>query len=457
MFIKQLFRKLLFILLVIGIMTSTEADVFGSKENKNNKKKLPVINEATLQSHVMSFADRFASIMISAFEQYDAHKSPKKTRHEVQGLITYSMSSAYIIAGESDPDVALLDIISMVTLGRIIFEEDGPKRYGRNIEPIIQGFKRAEKDIKGIATRVLTADQLNNLRIIIRKWRQKNPEVFFFPLIRFSNFAADRRESKLDRADDPEGIFETVEVATEQAEEMLLLAERGMYLATRMPQLWGLYGELWLTRLLDNPQLEKILADLSQLTEVSSRLTATAENLPDQITKERTEAIKQAMESVSKERSAAITQFISELSGERRAAMNDFLNEEQRIKGLLSDVRQTLEIGNELIVSTNAIMANQTKPFDVVEYQKTLVALSNSAQELAKLATSVERISNNINMDQLIPQIVQAMEKVEDEGEELASHTMQLILIVIGVWFVAYVIAKLFILHISNKMNDSAK
>lgn len=457
MFVKWFLNKFLPIMLAIGMIAAVGGSVQGAEKKKDKQKGPYAMDETTLQSHVMSFADRFASIMISAFGEYDAQKSPKKTRHEVQGLITYSMSNAYIIAGESDPDVALLDIISMVTLGRIIFEEEGPKRFGRNIQPIIQGFQRAEKDIKAIAARVLTAEQIKNLRIIVLKWRQNNPEVFFFPLVRFSNFAADRRESKLDRADDPEGIFETVEVATEQAEEMRLLAERGMYLATRMPQLWGLFGELWLTRILDNPDLETILADVTQLIEVSSRLATTAENLPDQITKERKATIKQAMESVSQERSAAITQFIGDLSTERKAAMNDFFAEEQRIKGLLSDLKQTLETGNELIVSANTLMAHQAKPFDIGDYQKTLVELSNSAQELTKLATSVERISNNVGMDQLIPQVVKAMDKAGSEGEELASHTMRLILVIIGVWFVAYVIARLLILYVSNKVKSSDK
>jgi len=472
MFVKRFLNKFLPIMLAIGMIAAVGGSVHGAEKKKDKQKGPYAMDETTLQSHVMSFADRFASIMISAFGQYDAQKSPKKTRHEVQGLITYSMSNVYIIAGESDPDVALLDIISMVTLGRIIFEEEGPKRFGRNIQPIIQGFQRAEKDIKGIAARVLTAEQIKNLRIIVLKWRQNNPEVFFFPLVRFSNFAADRRESKLARADDAEGIFETVEVATEQAEEMRLLAERGMYLATRMPQLWGLFGELWLTRILDNPDLETILADVTQLIEVSSRLATTAEDLPGQITKEREATIKQAMENVSKERSAAITQamesvakersaaitqFISELSAERKAALNDFFAEEERIGGLLSDLKQTLEAGNELIVSANALMANQAKPFDIGDYQKTLVELSNSAQELTKLATSVERISNNIGVDQLIPQVVKAMDKAGSEGEELASHTMRLILVIIGVWFVAYVIARLLILYVSNKVKSSDK
>ena len=118
-------------------------------------------------------------------------------------MVTYSASQAYIVAIEEDPGVALLDLLAMVTLGRIIFEEEGLKRYGQKVQPIIRGFKRAEKDIMQIAAGILTTDQLINLKNIVRRWRQNNPEVLFFPLVRFSNFAAGRRESKLTRADVP--------------------------------------------------------------------------------------------------------------------------------------------------------------------------------------------------------------------------------------------------------------
>jgi len=115
---------------------------------------------------------------------------------------------------------------------------------------------------------------------------------------------------------------------------------------------------------------------------------------------------------------------------------------------LLKDLKQTLETGNELIVSTNALMTNMARPFDIGDYQKALVELSNSAQEFTKLITSIERINNNIGVDQLIPQVVKAMDEAESEGEELANHTMRLILVIIGVWFVAYVTARMFILYV---------
>ena len=272
MFVKQFVRKFACILLAAGIIALTGGVAHGAQEDKDTEKKHFVINEAQLQSHVMSFADRFAAIMSTVIAQFENLKPPVKTRYEVLELITFSLSHAYIIAGESDPDVALLDMLSMVTLGRIIFEEEGPSKYGKVVAPVIKGYQKAEADIRQIAALVLTPNQMLNLMTIIKRWRKENPEVKFFPLLRFSNFAADRRESTLTRAEEPEGLFESVENASESVEQMRLLAERGTYLATRMPQLWGLFGDLWLTRWMNNPDLQKTLTDVHQLSQGTAGL-----------------------------------------------------------------------------------------------------------------------------------------------------------------------------------------
>jgi hypothetical protein len=459
---KNPLRAFIILFLAISITKPLGCTFYGTKEDKSVE-KVHTVDEAELQSHVMSFADRFAAIMVAAFTRYDTQRPSKENRYEVLATVTYSLSNAYIIAGESDPDIALLDMLSMVILGRIIFEEEGLKRYGETVRPIINGFQKGEKDLLGIAKRVLTAAQIDSLMAIINRWRKNNPEVTFFPFIRFTNFAAERRESKLTRAEEPEGMFDTVEAATEQVEEMRLLAERGMYLATRMPQLTGAFSQIWLANLVDNPDVERFMADFLLLSQVSARLAAVAENFPDQIAAERKATIEHAMESISKERDDAITQFMSELSAERKAVINDFLAEEQRVRGMLSDLRQTLEAGNELIASTNALTAafgfsessGEGRPLDIKDIHMTLVELSNSAQKFTELAVTLERISANLDLDHLVSQIVEAMDKAEDEGEELVDHTMRQLIVIIAVWFVGYLIARLVILYVSSRTTTS--
>ncbi len=375
MFVKQLLRTCSCLLLALVIVSIAGGVVQGAEKDKDTQEKTYVINEAQLQSHVMSFADRFASILDTAIANFENLNPQGKHRYEVLELMTFSLHQAFLIAAESDPDVALLDMFSMVTLGRIFFEEEGPSRYGKVVVPVIEGYRKAEADIRKMAAKILTSNQMLSLMKIIKRWRKENPEVKSFPLIRFSNFAADRRESTLTREEEPEGLFESVESASETVEEMRLLAERGMYLATRIPLLSGLFGDLWLTRIMNNPNLQKALSDVSQLSQGTAGLAAIAENLPDQI---------------ATEREATIKQLAGEISAARKAAMTDFLAEFQRIE------------------------------------------------------------------KRLIPEIANAINRAESKGEELVDHTMRQAIVLIGIWLVCYVIARLLIQFFSNKMKASA-
>lgn len=258
---------------------------------------------------------------------------------------------------------------------------------------------------------VLKRGQLGYLMSLIKDWRKENPGLAFYPPVRFSDFAARRRDSKLTKAESKQGLINSVEAATERAEEFRLLAERGMYLATRMPQLSGLYAEMWLTRLIENPYTAEILADISALSLSAERLAVMAETLPDQIAVQREATIKQAMKSITHERIDALNQITATLSTERKAIIDAFGDEEGSIRGLLTDLRQTLETSNKFMESLNAVAtqlksvnpSEPTKPFDIRDYQMMLVELSNSAKELTKLSASLERISDKVVANQLIP------------------------------------------------------
>jgi hypothetical protein len=375
---NQFLRRFLCLLFALAIVSITGATVQGAKEEKDKdaKEKTYVINEAQLQSHLMSFADRLASIMDMTIAKFESLNPTGTNRYEVLELMTFTLHQAFLIAAESDPDVALLDMISMVTLGRIFFEEEGPSRYGKLIVPVLDGYRKAEADIRKVAAKILTPNQMLNLMKIINRWRKENPQIKSFPLVRFSNFAADRRESTLAREEEPEGLFESVESASETVEEMRLLAERGMYLATRIPLLSGLFGDLWLTRIMGNPELQKALSDVSQLSEGTAGLAEIAEKLPDQI---------------ATEREATIKQLMGEVTAIRKATLADFLVEFKRIE------------------------------------------------------------------DRLIPEIANAIDRAESEGEELVDHTMRQAMVLIAIWLVGYVIARLLIQYFSNKMKASAK
>ena len=94
-------RKCLCLLIILATVSIAAGDVQGAKEekDKDKKEKAYAINEAELQSHLMSFADRFASIMDMAIAKFENLNPTGNSRYEVLELMTFSLHNAFIIAG----------------------------------------------------------------------------------------------------------------------------------------------------------------------------------------------------------------------------------------------------------------------------------------------------------------------------------------------------------------------
>jgi hypothetical protein len=466
------------LIVMLSIFFITDA---GHSAKKKKKKDEFVMTEAELQSRVMGFSDRFAAIISQALEDYDEQRPHPDRRRIVVGDTAYAMTAAFTIAAEADPDAALLDMTVMVTLGRLVYEEHWQKKWGSEIHPIFLGYRTAEEDIWEIASLILKPDQQQELRSLIVEWRATHPDLTTFFQIRFSDFAADRRKSKLTRAKKGGGLFKSVEVATQQVEEMRLLAERGMFLGTRLPLLTGILADTWLSQLMINPGVKDMLSDMRQFSEVSGRFADVAESIPENISVERQKAIRQVMREVDTlsqktldrvmakveiERQAAIKQLVGEIGKERKQAIDDFIAEEQRVRGVLSDLEQTLSSGNELLKTTNTLLEKfdvgtpsdePSKPFDINDYRETVSEVSGTARELTTLVNSTNELVTNVGLDQLLPKIVEAVDQVEDEGRLIIDHTFRQGIFLILIWMVAYTVARVVVHRVTRRRAQAAE
>jgi hypothetical protein len=425
--------KLIVFLIVTGLISCNACAGFGAREKAANASETPqVMTEAELQSMIMSFADRYTAILSQALYEFDSSKPSKEKRRPVRHTIVYSMSSAFTIAAESDPDVALLDMVVMVTLGRLIFEEHWKKEIGSQVDPIVRAFRTAEKDIWRIAAEVLSPEQQKELMNIIVERRRMHPHILTFAYIRFHDFSAERRNSKLLRAEKGGGLFRSVETATQQVEDMKLMAERGMYLGTRLPMMTGAFADEWLSQVFVNPEINRLSNDIHKFAEVSERLTVVAENMPKLI---------------AEERSAAINQLMSEFSAERKKAMQDLFAEEQRVQALLVALRGTLNDGNNLLTTANALAGKLNlgqpaanggqpdEPMDIKDIQVTLVEASNTMKQVDALIQSFDRLMMSPGWKNSLPRIVSAVDKIEDEGRSWVAYAAML-----GVGLIAFLL-----------------
>jgi hypothetical protein len=468
-------RILAVILLSVMFFLTTQTFLFAAKKDKKNDY---VMTEIELQSELMSYADRFASILAQSLEDFDALGPSPESRRFVLDDIVHAMSSAFTTAAEPNPQAALLDMVTIATLGRMIYEDNIRKRYGKPIEVMTKGFGELENDIWQIAAKILSIEQQHELRTTILEWRKRNPDKIIYNYFSFSDFAADRRKSTLVKKDETGGMFKSVQQATQQVEETRMLAERGLYLATRLPLLTGAFSEVWMTQLMVNPEANKILQDFHSFSDVSQRMATVAEELPNQLMKDisklRWQTVNQVMKGIDEwsekilndvmarvavEREASIDQFMNRLVGEQKIALEALSAEEQKLTKLVTELRKAIEGGNNLLQAANTLTdkfnvgetsaePDDSKPFDIKDYQETIA-------EVTTLVESTNRLVSTVGLEQLLPQLVKAIDQVESEGEELIDHSFRqgvmLILIAMG----AYVIARLIYNFLNKKLIES--
>ena len=298
---------------------------------------------------------------------------------------------------------------------------------------------------------------------MILLWRKNNPDKIVYNYLRFSDFAAQRQNSTLVKKVRSGGLFGTVRQVTQEVEETRMLAERGIFLGTRLPLLTGSFAEMWMSQLIVNPEAQKILADIHTFSKVSERFATVAEKLPDRMLKDvsklQKQMVNQVMAKVAIEREAAINQFMDRLVGEKKVALEAIMEQDQQITGLVTELRKTIEGTNTLLLTADALAekydtgeppaeAKDEKPFDIKEYQATIAEVTN-------LVESTNRLVAAVGIEELLPQVVKAIDEVGGEGQELVDHGFRqgvfFMLIVIG----AYVLGRLIYNYANKKLIES--
>jgi len=440
------YRKPVLIIVIAVLATVLPTSVADAAKGKGKKgtQDPQAITDAGLQAELMSYADRYASIAAQAIDDVERLEPPPNMRRMIMGDLVFSAAAAFTIAADANPQIALLDMVVMATLGRMIFEDHWLPEYGGYVEPVVVAMTKLEDQAWQIADPILTTTQKTELLERIEAFHIANPELTSFSHLRFADFPSKRASSSL-KATSGGGIFKSVRRITDQVEQTRMLAERGMYLSTRLPLLGGGFADIWLSRLSFNPAVEDVLGDVSTFAEVSGRLAAVAEQLPEQFAAERKETVDHVFVNIAKERQLILDQLVTE---------------EQRLTGVLAELRTTIEAGNQLTLSVDALAerldlgadsdgpvdgvpAEPAKPFDIEDYRQTLIQATAAIHDLNDLVGSTHQLIDSDGAERLIPQVATAIDDVESLGQNLIDRAFQRALVFLLIALVAFVAARL--------------
>ena len=455
------YRKPVLIIVIAVLATVLPTSVADAAKGKGKKgtQDPQAITDAGLQAELMSYADRYASIAAQAIDDVERLEPPPNMRRMIMGDLVFSAAAAFTIAADANPQIALLDMVVMATLGRMIFEDHWLPEYGGYVEPVVVAMTKLEDQAWQIADPILTTTQKTELLERIEAFHIANPELTSFSHLRFADFPSKRASSSL-KATSGGGIFKSVRRITDQVEQTRMLAERGMYLSTRLPLLGGGFADIWLSRLSFNPAVEDVLGDVSTFAEVSGRLAAVAEQLPEQITAERKETILQLADEFAAERKETVDHVFVNIAKERQLILDQLVTEEQRLTGVLAELRTTIEAGNQLTLSVDALAerldlgadsdgpvdgvpAEPAKPFDIEDYRQTLIQATAAIHDLNDLVGSTHQLIDSDGAERLIPQVATAIDDVESLGQNLIDRAFQRALVFLLIALVAFVAARL--------------
>ena len=292
---------------------------------------------------------------------------------------------------------------------------------------MVHAFRKAEREIWELSAKILNDDQQRTLRELIAQWRADNPDQTGFAYLRFGYMASDPTAPASDRKK-AGGLFQSVRDATQQVEDTRLMAERTTYLATRIPILAGGLGDYWMSDLVKNQDIKVLLEDVH-------RLSATVDQLPEMIAQERSAAISQSMQEInvwsraaidqtirgiSAEREQALRQLFSEFNKERQNTLADMLAEEKTYSRLMTEVRDTIQAGNQLILSANELAKmlptpdpNETEaaPAMTIEGYRTILAdVRLTLIELNHLIGGVEQTADSPVLEKITQLIATSMD-----------------------------------------------
>ena len=186
-----------------------------------------------LQDDIMRFDGRFSALLVKAFAPLVNSTDQMVRLRATQDQLAF-MSAALDIAVGAEPEVDLLDMVTLVTLGKdAMARRWSVEVHGNAARAVADAFEGALNDVSGLARRVISPDMENELRRVIGEWQRENPHLEDVASVRLSAYAEYREGSSASKG--AFGLFSVVRGAARTADNAVLLGERALYAAQRLP------------------------------------------------------------------------------------------------------------------------------------------------------------------------------------------------------------------------------
>jgi hypothetical protein len=384
-----------------------------------------------LDQQLRRFADRFRSRTFLAVDRILEENPTPRQRTAANMFLTAGYAAAIDIAIGPNPVANLLDMLVLVSLNRMTVEAYWvPEVFGPELgQNLMEASRALEKDIWALSAKVLTPEQQEDLRALIRTWHEAHPEERDIWSVRLGEFSG-QQAAALERVAESGGLLSQVQRTRETVDEVRILGERVLYYMQRAPFL--LQGQVLLgfSRIAGQPEVARALGDWRRVSESMERIARQAELLPEQ-------------------RLKAIDQLFDNLDEQRRAFMKDLTSEEAGVRPVLGDLQQVLTLSSVLVEQMHGL-ADQLrigdpnkKRLDPNEYRVAIAQAGDTATKFRDLVQAMDQLMASPAWEQRVTEVAGVAHAIRDDATALLDRAFLLTAALIGVFFTALLVYRL--------------
>lgn len=360
-----------------------------------------------VQTSVMRFADTFNTSIVHATNEFSQLAGTPEARIQALSWRVVYMTSALTIASGSNSNASTLDMLVLVTLGRMVHEEYWmPEVWGEADRPMVDAFTMLEGEMWEVAELRFSQSQLEKVRETIDEWREEHPGKALTAFVRLPGFrlllqgkAKDKKTDVFKELADLLSIdpFEGLAPATREAAELRDLGERTLFYAQRAPLVFQAQAELLTLKTAQLPEVKQVIEEGDRISLAAGSLAETAKELPDKLIA--------GLESAREPAVALLT--------EARTTMDAG-------KEMSSEVRQAITTLDEFIarVTPDKEAGDSKTPgrkFDVRDYGEAAARVGEAAKELDQLIA---------HFDEKLPEVKAAVEEVAGRTDRTVDRAM---------------------------------
>ena len=367
-------------------------------------------SEQELRLRTQRLADDFFQAISEPLDRELSSKSPLPRRRLALDMKYHYGSTVYTIAAGPHAAVAVIDMCVFMSLTRDTIERWGVEFVGEaQTDRLLHVFRNFEADSWELARTVLNAEQEELLRRYLLEWRERNPDRKYVESVRLSEFIGSLDLEDRERA---KGLMDSVRNATAAADEALVLAERLTYFVQRAPLIWRMHAQIGFLDIVDQPEMQGILSDIDQISSSADSLAGNVDRL---------------------------TSLLAEgpKTPEETALLENLLDGELRVRTLINDLGQTLQVANALVANVEGLAVRfdvggptepGKQPFNVRDYEQFVGQFTEMSKQMTDLVTNLNQLLTSPTLNEALPL---AVGSAQNRSEEFVRYLAVLALILI--------------------------